>query len=171
MGRTWNGWSRKLHRYGSIVTLLPLLVIIPSGLLLQLKKESDWIQPPTQRGAAGPPSVRFDQILAAARSVPAAEVETWDDIDRLDVRPGDGIVKVQARSSIEIQVDLRTGAVLQAAVRRSDLIESIHDGSFFHPKAKLWIFLPTAAILLALWFTGAWLWILPHWNRFKARRR
>jgi hypothetical protein len=60
-----------------------------------------------------------------------------------------------------VQVDTNTGSVLQVAYRRSDLIESIHDGSFFHDQAKLWVFLPTAIIVLGLWVTGMYLFILP----------
>lgn len=163
MGRVINVWSRKLHRYGSIFFALPLLVVICTGILLQLKKESHWIQPPTANGMGGPPSILFEQILAAARAVPEAGVESWDDVDRLDVRPDKGVVKVRGKAGVEVQIDTATGEVLQVMRRRSDLIESIHDGSFFHDRIKLWIFLPTAVVLLGLWITGMWLWILPHW--------
>ena len=99
----------------------------------------------------------MEKILQAARGVPEAKVATWDDIDRLDVRPGKGIFKVQAKSSWEVQVDTRTGLVPQVAVRRSDLIESLHDGSWFFADAKFWVFLPVALILLGLWATGLYL--------------
>ncbi|MEZ5978746.1 MAG: PepSY-associated TM helix domain-containing protein [Planctomycetota bacterium] len=163
--------NRELHRIGALVTALPVLVVVASGLLLQLKKESDWIQPPTKRGAGGAPAVSFERILDAARSVPVAEVASWDDVARLDVRPDRGIVKVQAKNSHEVQVDTATGEVLQVAYRRSDLIESIHDGSWFHEKAKLWVFLPSGAILLLLWGTGVYLWLLPHLAKRRARQR
>lgn len=96
---------------------------------------------------------------------------TWDDVDRLDVRPSKGVVKVRARSGWEVQVDAKTGEVLQAAVRRSDLIESLHDGSFFHEKVKLWIFLPAGLILAGLWGTGIYLFFLPLWKRRTGRVR
>lgn len=163
--------NRRLHRWGAILIALPLLIVVGSGILLQLKKESSWIQPPTQEGAGGPPTLAFDAILAAAATVPDAGVRTWDDVDRLDVRPSKGVAKVRAKSGWEIQVDTSTGAVLQAAVRRSDLIESIHDGSFFHEKAKLWIFLPAGLILAGLWFTGVYLFFLPALKRREGRAR
>jgi uncharacterized iron-regulated membrane protein len=66
------------------------------------------------------------------------------------------------------QVDLGTGRVLQTAYRRSDLIESIHDGSFFGGDwVKLGLFLPAGIVLLLLWLSGLWLWWLP----FGAKRR
>ncbi len=161
--------NRKLHRLGAIVFALPILVILGSGVFLQLKKEWAWVQPPTAQGSGGDPTLAFDDILAAARSVAEARVETWEDVDRLDVRPGRGLVKVRANSGWEVQVDTRSGAVLQVAYRRSDLIESIHDGSFFHDRVKLWLFLPSAFVFLGLWGTGIYLWLLPH--LIKRRRR
>lgn len=166
-----NKWSRKLHRWGAVLIALPLLVIIGSGLLLQVKKQVPWVQPPEQRGGGGNPTVTFDQILQALRATPQAAVSTWADVDRLDVRPGKGMLKVRCRNEWEVQIDTVTGGVLQVAFRRSDLIESIHDGSFFHPAAKLWVFLPTGAVLLGLWATGTYLWVLPLWAKRRGRRR
>ena len=164
-------WGRKLHRWGAIATLAPFGVIICTGLLLQLKKDVAWIQPPTAAGAGGPPTISFDQILQAARGVPQAGVDSWDDIDRLDYRPKEGVVKVRAHSRWEAQVDTATGDVVQVAYRRSDLIESIHDGSWFHDKAKLWVFLPAGAVVFGLWLTGAYLWALPIVMKRKGRAK
>ena len=163
-------WNRQLHRWGSAAIAIPLLVVIVSGILLQLKKESDWIQPPTVTGAGTEPTIGFDRVLAATQSVPEAEVATWADIDRLDVRPDKGVIKVRCANRWEVQVDAQTGEVLQSAARRSDLIESIHDGSFFHDQAKLWVFLPTAVILFGLWITGIYLFLLPYMLRRRKRK-
>ena len=163
-----NRWT---HRWGSIVILIPTAVIFVSGIVLQLKKESGWIQPATKTGDATGASLSFDRILAVAREVPEAEVSDWSDIDRLDVRPGKGMLKVRCKNSWEIQIDANTGVVLQVAYRRSDLIESIHDGSFFHDSVKLWIFLPTAMLLMVLWVTGAYLFALPYLARWKRKKR
>jgi hypothetical protein len=164
-------WNRKLHRWGAVFVALPLVVVIVTGVLLQFKKQSDWIQPPTQKGTAGELTISFDRILKITRSVPEAEVTTWDDVDRLDVRPGKGIVKVRCKNRREIQIDTATGVVLQVSVRRSDLIESIHDGSFFFEGAKLWIFLPAALILTGLWGTGLYLFIRPYIARGRRTNR
>ena len=42
MALAWNRWTRKLHRWGAIITLVPLLLVIISGLLLQVKKQVVW---------------------------------------------------------------------------------------------------------------------------------
>lgn len=167
---TLNVWSRKLHRWGSIATALPFLIVICTGMLLLLKKEIAWIQPPTATPAVEPagPAITFEQALNAARGVPEAGVDGWDDVHRLDLRIRDGVLKVQTRSGWEVQVCAATGDVLHHAARRSDLIESIHDGTFFHARAKYLIVLPTAVIVLSLWTTGLWLWLMPYLRRSRA---
>jgi hypothetical protein len=102
--------------------------------------------------------------------MPEAGVTGWEDIDRLDVRPGKGILKVITTSRWEAQLALADGAVLQVAYRRSDLIEQLHDGSFFGDVAKLWIFLPSGIVLFTLWATGLYLWVLPWLTRRKRAR-
>jgi uncharacterized iron-regulated membrane protein len=160
-------WGRKLHRWGAVLVAAPFLVVIVTGILLQLKKDVVWVQPATQKGRGNEPVVSFDAILAAVKAVPEAEVRSWDDVDRVDVRPKDGVAKVTCKNRWEVQVDFRTGEAVQVAYRRSDLIESIHDGSFFHDAAKLYVFLPAGVVVLGLWVTGMYLWVLPNWVRWR----
>jgi uncharacterized iron-regulated membrane protein len=163
-------WNRKLHRWGAIAVALPFLVVIASGILLQLKKQLAFVQPTEQKGTPGAPALTMDAILAAARAVPEADITDWADIDRLDVRPGKGLIKVVTKASWELQLDGTSGAVLHSAHRRSDLIESLHDGSWFHPLAKLGVFLPSGILVFTLWVTGIYLFLLPiRSRRAKAR--
>ncbi|MCK6476839.1 MAG: PepSY domain-containing protein [Phycisphaerales bacterium] len=166
-----NLWSRKLHRWATVATAVPLLVVIVSGILLQLKKEITWVQPPTPQGAPGDPAVCMTHLLAMARSVDHAGVDSWSDVTRVDLHVDRRVVKVMSRSGWEIQVCAVTGTLLGSAIRRSDLIEALHDGSWFGSVAKLGIFLPSAVLVLVLWLTGVWLWFLPHVNRWLADRR
>jgi uncharacterized iron-regulated membrane protein len=166
----WRVWMRKGHRWGAILVALPFLLVIVTGLLLQVKKEWPWVQPPSQRGKGKVPTISLEAILEAAKSRPEAGVQSWSDIDRLDVQPRRGIVKVRARSGWEVQVDLQTAEVLQVAYRRSDLIESLHDGSWFGDGVKLWVFLPAAVVVLGLWVTGIYLFFLPWAVKWSRRR-
>lgn len=55
---------RKLHYWVTPAIAFPFLVVIISGLLLQVKKEITWIQPATaQVNQIGDPQVSWDQIL------------------------------------------------------------------------------------------------------------
>jgi hypothetical protein len=165
-------WNRRLHRWGAAAIALPFLLVICTGILLQLKKQFPWVQPPEKRGAVGAvPALSLHEILESARGVPHAGIQSWADVDRIDVRPGKGMLKVVGYSRWELQLDSSTGEILQVAYRRSDLIESLHDGSFFHPVAKLGVFLPSGMIVLALWGTGVYLWVLPYRARRATRVR
>ncbi len=167
----FNLLNRKVHYWASIIVAIPILVIIGSGLFLQMKKEIAWIQPATIRGEGKTPELSLPKILEISRKIPEAEIKEWKDIDRLDVRPSRGVVKVRAKNKWEIQIDLKTGKVLQLAYRRSDLIESIHDGSYFHDVFKLWVFLPSGIALLLLWLTGIYMFVLPYWVRRRRRNK
>jgi uncharacterized iron-regulated membrane protein len=164
----FNILNRKVHYWASIVVALPLLVMIASGLLLQAKKQWTWVQPAELRGTGTRPVLDLEGILASLEVAPGMGVSSWDDVNRLDVRPGRGVVKAWLKNGYEVQVDLGTGRVLQTAYRRSDLIETIHDGSFFAGDwTKLGLFLPAGLVLLLLWVSGLWMW----WVPFIAKRR
>lgn len=173
----WKVQVRKIHYWLSVAFALPVVITICSGILLLWKKQSDWVQPPMQQGAGTIPTLAYDQLLETARQVPEAGIEDWSDIARLDVRPEKGIVKVRAKNRWELQLDHQSGELLQVMYRRSDMIESIHDGAFFHEKAKLWIFFPSALTLLTLWMTGLVLFMIPFpakvrkWKRERKRRK
>ena len=162
--------SRLLHRWGALAIALPICIVVVTGIMLQLKKDSAWIQPPARSGSSQSMLISFDRILEVAKAVPEAGITGWDDIDRLDVRPSMGMVKVRAKNRWEVQIDATTGDVLQVAYRRSDLIESIHAGNFLHRRLKLCIFLSSGLILLGLWGTGLHLFALPYMTRLRRKR-
>ena len=160
---------RKAHRWGAIVVAVPLFLVLTTGVLLQLRKEISWVQPPTNKGKGKQPTVSMDAILAATKSVPEAGVSSWADIDRVDVRPKDGIVKVQCKSRWEVQVDFQTGEVLQSAYRRQELLVDLHEGSWFAESVRLYVFLPAAVIVIGLWATGMYLFALPLAVRWRKK--
>jgi hypothetical protein len=81
------------------------------------------------------------------------------------------VVKVRCKNRYEVQIDTETAEILQVAVRRSDLIESIHDGSYFNDHLKLWVFLPAGIVLATLVITGLHLFLLPYLARRKRARK
>ena len=162
--------SRRIHRWGAVIVVAPVLVVICSGLLLQLKKQVAWVQPPEQRTAVAEPAMSWSTIFAAAQAIPGGGVTSWNDIDRVDVRPEKGILKITTKNNWEAQLALGTAEVLQVAYRRSDVIETLHDGSFFGEPLKLGLFFPAGIVLLILWCTGVYLWALPYLTRRKRAR-
>ena len=161
---------RKVHLWISMVVVLPLLLVVVTGMLLLVRKDIAAIQPPTQTGVGSTPVIPFADVLSiAATAAPQAGIRGWPDIDRLDVRPAKGLIKVRANSHWEVQLDALTGDVLQVAYRRSDIVESLHDGTFFHENADYAVMLPSALILFCLLLTGIHMFIYPYLARRRRR--
>jgi len=161
--------NRSTHKWASIIVSIPVLIIIVTGILLLIKKEFNYLQPASQSGVSNVPSISFDVILQQAKSVEEAQVESWDSIDRLDVRPSKGIIKIRTNSQWEIQLDSETAEILHVAYRRSDTIEQIHDGTYWQKNANLWLSLPVAITLLLISLTGLFLFFYPYYKRFQKR--
>ena len=162
--------NRKVHYWVSIFVAGPLLIVAVTGVLLQIKKQWTWVQPTERKGSGNEPAVSFERILEACRSVPEAGVASWSDIVRIDVRPSKGILKATTKTDWEIQIDSKTGEVLQSAYRRSDWIEAIHDGSFFTDWAKYGLFLPSGIGFILLTLTGAYLFWQPIGVKWRRRK-
>lgn len=161
---------RRSHLWLATVIMLPVVVVLVTGILLQVRKEVDWIQPPTQRGSSSVPQLEMQQILHISQAQGVGILD-WSDIQRLDIRPSRGVVKVLANNHWELQLDLASGKVLHKAYRRSGIIEDIHQGSWFHKHVRLWLFLPVALCLLWLWISGVRMLIHTMKNKRKSRLR
>ncbi len=158
---------RKIHHWGSLLIMVQVGLVISAGLLLQVKKQIEWVQPPTIKGEelSSVPTRSISDLFETAKSIEELELTQWADLSRVDFKPGKGIVKFVAENNWEAQIDTSTGEVLHVAFRRSDIIEALHDGSFFAGWTKLYLFFPTGIILLVLWGTGIYLFFLPHVKR------
>jgi len=159
---TFNYANRRTHAWISVCFAVPLVVVIITGILLQLKKQLPFVQPIERAGVTHEPVATPAQYLEAINRGKLDGAVTWKDVQRVDIRPSKGIAKVILKSDVEYQVDLGTGNVLQRELRMSDFIESLHDGSFFAGDiSKLGVFLPAAIGLLVLWVSGIYMFCLP----------
>ncbi len=160
---------RQVHYWLSLAVFLPAGIMFFAGIFLMLKKDVAWIQPPTVAGEVvnQTPEISFEQLLSVSREFEEVQIKDWSDIDRIDIRPKKGVAKIRAKSGYEIQMDTATGEVLGVAYRRSDVIESIHDGSYFSDAVKRYIFLPTGILLIFMWGSGIYLFLLPRLRKKK----
>ena len=166
--------SRTWHSYLGIGLAALLFVSAVTGLLLGWKKQSDWLQPGTQRGTEGDLAAwRPVHELAAAATqafTAAAGPDADAAIDRMDVRPGKNVVKVRfEHAHYEVQVDGLTAQVLSVGQRNADWIEHIHDGSIVSDAFKLASMNVLAVGLLVMMATGVWLYYGPR--RYRRVRR
>lgn len=163
---------RQIHHWGSLAIMLQMGLVIGAGLLLSLKKEIEWIQPSTIKGEEtnATPVQSINALFAVAKEVPELALNDWRDLSRVDFKPGKGVVKFVSANNWEAQVDTHTGEILSVAFRRSDIIESLHDGSFFADWVKLYVFFPSGVVLMVLWGTGIYLFFLPHYKKLQKKR-
>ena len=167
---------RKLHRYLGIVLSILLLISALTGILLSLKKDVDLIQPPTQRGESKDLQdwKPLEELSKTAETAlyQLEPSQAGNSIDRLDIRPSKGIVKVLfEQQQWEVQIDGTSGKVLSIGRRHSDWIESLHDGSIISDLFKLISMNFLGFGLIVLLLTGLWLWYGPRRFRFLRRRR
>ncbi len=167
---------RKYHKYFGIALSVFLFISALTGLLLGWKKDVDLLQPPTQTGASADLS-RWKPLSELAETARAALYAQYPDqtgnaIDRIDARPGKGIIKVLFEKGWwEVQLDSSSGEVLSVARRHSDWIEALHDGSIISDFFKLIAMNALGLGLLLMVLTGLWLWYGPVKLRRMKRRR
>ena len=163
----------QVHKWLGIALGLLLVLTASTGLLLLVKKDYDWIQPPTQRGVGGTAEQYrpLHEVYGAVFAMGVPELQQESDIARIDFRPGKGIHKVRSkRGDVEVQVDAVTLKTFGPEVRRSDWIERLHDGSLVGDWMHGYV-MPTAAVaLVALSMTGYLIWLMPIAKKRRKRK-
>lgn len=169
-----------LHLWFGVVTTLALLVISVTGILLNHKRGLG-LMPDVPHEATGAfsQSVTLEQLAEAAlRAAPPAATNGWrpEDgvdvslIDRMDVRPRNGYVKVRLRdrASTEMTVDLNSAQVVHSGRRGDVFLEKLHSGEAFGARMVLLSDIAALGLILTL-ITGYWLWLVPKLSRTNAR--
>jgi uncharacterized iron-regulated membrane protein len=160
--RTMARWMFLGHLWLGVLLSGVLLVVSISGILLN-HKQAFGLMPDVAQEASAP----FAEALAMAElvafadaAVPAAAAAG---VDRLDVRPRRGTLKVRYRDRVvtEVTVDIHSGAVLDVGERNDVFLEKLHTGEIFGDN---WVLLSDAAAiaLVLLIISGYWLWLFPR---------
>ncbi len=161
------------HLWSGVLFTVVLAVIAVTGILLNHKRAlglmPDVAHAPSAPFAASVPlaelaRVALDTVRAAGVALPGDDPVRA--IDRMDVRPRNGFVKVRFRdpASTEVTVDLGSAAVLHVGPRGDVFLEKLHSGETF---GDGWILLSDAGAiaLLVTLVSGYWLWIAPRLSR------
>jgi uncharacterized iron-regulated membrane protein len=157
-------WSRSLHRLLGISLAFFVLVTGTSGVLLGWKKNVEILQPATHKGSGALLSdwIHLDRVSQIAQSAIDSVLQKTMTIDRMDVRPDHGVIKVTFKEGYwEVQIDGTSGKVLSIAQRHADWIEHIHDGSIFSEWFKIIYTNILGLGLITLALSGLWLWYGP----------
>lgn len=161
--------SRQWHRQVSLIIALPILVTLTTGVLLMLRGQFHFIQPASQMGQMPltAPVVSANQILEQLQTLPEAEVNGWQDVSSLIFSPAKGTYQARLKNNYLVQFDAQNGQILDINYRLTNVLIALHQGTFFHKKAMLWIFFPASVGLWFLWLSGMYLAIYPQIKRRK----
>lgn len=163
----------EVHKWIGLAIGVVLIGSALTGLLLLVKKDFEWIQPPTRTGtaAANPTEFRpLHEVFDAAFTAGVPQLRSMADVDRVDFRPDKGIHKIRSvHDHVEVQVDAVTLEVSPPGIRRSDWLEQLHDGSWFGSGAHDWFMPAFAVLLVVLSITGYLIWLWPRIAKAKRR--
>lgn len=160
---------RLWHRWLAIVTTIPFGIIVITGVLLQIKTWLPALQPISQKSSHGnmsqmPSLIAWENLLKATQTVPAVQVEKWEDIKTIDVRPALGVARVRTRTGYEVQIDLASGKILSAEKRYTSFLIELHEGAAFGSLLRNFVFVPTGFLLILVLISGVFL-LVTHYRR------
>jgi uncharacterized iron-regulated membrane protein len=161
-----------LHLWLGVIATVSLVGISVTGILLNHKRGLG-LMPEVAHEATAPfgDAITLERIAnAALEAAPEASRGEWKSgdpvdvniIDRMDVRPRDGLAKVRLRdkASMEMTVDIATGKVIHAGRRGDVFLEKLHSGEALGGRFVLLSDIAAIALVLTL-ITGYWLWLVP----------
>ncbi len=160
----------QLHLWLGVIFTAALVVISVTGIALNHKRALG-IMPEVEHEPGAPfveslPLATLAEIGVRAGTPPGGPTDILKAVNRMDVRPKDGYVKVRLRDRkvTEVTVDLTDGRVLHIGPRGDSFIEKLHSGEVFGDR---WVLLSDAAAvaLLITMISGYWLWVAPRIRR------
>ena len=155
------------HLWVGVVFSVVLLVISITGILLNHKRGLG-LMPEVDHVPSGEFAAALTLDDLARRALREVGDSAAPDlaIDRMDVRPRDGLIKVRLRdaASTEVTLDIVTGRVLAVDSRGDVFLEKLHSGEIFGSQGVLLSDAGAIALTILL-ITGYWLWLRPRWRR------
>jgi len=155
------------HLWVGVLFTVVLLVISITGILLNHKRGLG-LMPEVDHAPSGEfgAALSLDDLARRALRAVGDSGAPETAIDRMDVRPRDGLVKVRLRdaASTEVTLDVVSGVVLNTDARGDVFLEQLHSGEIFGSRGVL-LSDAGAVALTVLLITGYWLWLRPRWRR------
>ena len=168
-----------LHLWLGVIVTVALVAISVTGILLNHKRGLGLMPdvPHEPTGAFGQAISAERWAQAALEAAPQEARGDWKPgdpvdiklIDRMDVRPRNGFVKVRLRdkASTEATVDINTGTVIHVGKRGDVFLEKLHSGEIFGGQPYVLLSDIAAVGLMVTLITGYWLWLAPKFSREK----
>lgn len=166
-----------LHLWLGVLVTVGLIAISITGILLNHKRGLGLMPDvPHEPTAPFSESISVERMAyAALEAAPPDSRGAWKSgdpvdiglIDRMDIRPRDGVVKVRLRdnASMEMTVDIASGKVLHVGRRGDVFLEKLHSGEAFGGVPFVILSDIAAVGLVLTLITGYWLWLAPKVSR------
>jgi hypothetical protein len=171
--RRFARWAYYLHLWLGVLVTVSLIAISITGILLNHKRGLGLMPDvPHEPTAPFAQSISLERMASAAlEAAPQESRGDWKPgdpvdislIDRMDVRPRNGFVKVRLRdkASMEMTVDIATGKVIHVGRRGDVFLEKLHSGEAFGGIEYVILSDIAAVALMITLITGYWLWLAP----------
>lgn len=156
-------WMFYTHLWLGVIIAFLVITISVTGIMLNHKRVFGFM-----------PGTDFKQPEAFAASLPLPELARMageavapeiaaSGIDRMDVRPDKGIIKVRFNDTYitEVTLALHDGSLLVKGLRNDSFLEQLHSGDAFGKEGYLLSDLAAGALILLL-LSGFWMWLYPH---------
>lgn len=161
--RTMARWMFHTHLWVGVIVSFLAISLSVTGIMLNHKRVLGFMpETEVERPDAFDVSLPLPE-LARLASVAAGPEAAAAGVDRMDVRPGDGLIKVRFDDSdvTEVTLALDDGEVLVVGLRNDVFLEKLHSGEIF---GDAWILLSDfgAVALIILLLTGFWIWLYPR---------
>jgi len=148
---------RKYHRIISLIIFLPFLLMVITGLLLQVRQNAEFIQPKAIKMdyEINKPLLDFEEIIRASNV-------GKEEIDQIIFKPEKFHLALRLKNGNELQIHPQTGEILKSSPRLTGLLIDLHQGSFFSSWGQYLIFLPAGVGVLFLIVSGL---VIYPWRR------
>lgn len=167
--------TRSLHRWIGLFASLFLAVISVTGFFLAMKDRFAFMRPPVQEAAKlerAQDILPVAQVLQVAFDAGHPELAEIGHVDRVDYRPKDNVFKVVSKDGYrEVQVDGTQGKVVSDAFRNDQLMEDIHDMSFFADLMHGYLLPLVALFLCFLSISGIVIFLTPIVRRWRFKHK
>ncbi|MGG4266533.1 PepSY domain-containing protein [Peribacillus simplex] len=164
--------SRKVHKWSGLILSVFFMFIAVTGLLLVYMIPlgvADELR--VGKEASPSQSVPMDRVVSIAASQGLPNVNSVEDIFRIEYRPSANVYQVRFNNSQSVQIDASTGNVLSTNPDYSTFLITLHDGYFFGNWYRYTFLTITGLSLILLSFSGYYMFGFPLYKRRMAKKK
>ena len=142
-----------IHIILGAICSLPLLLTVVTGIFLILRSHTTYMQPKAMKLA---PLDSFETLINPGSAAKVAQIPEGE-INSMIYKPKKGIIQVRTNDGFEYHLNAKNGQIINSGPKRTSFFIRLHEGSYFGPKVRDYVFFPSAVIFLISLLTGIYL--------------